>query len=68
MSPYKNSYQPNKTPVDGAAALKVPPEDYDFNFVFPVSVLSSDRVELRPFVVSMPIPHRVTRSTSGVSR
>ena len=51
MATYKNTYKPPIPAIDGAAALKVPAEDYDFNFCFPVTKLRSDRIELRPFVV-----------------
>jgi hypothetical protein len=59
---YRNTYKPPSTSIDGAAALRVPADEYDFNFVFPVSVLRSDRVELRPFVVC---PYCCLRGLSG---
>ena len=51
MSSYTNTYKQSVPAIDGAAVLRVPEDKYDFNFVFPVTKLSSDRVELRPFVV-----------------
>lgn len=53
MTEYKNTYKPTAPQIDAKAALQVKPEDYDFNFMFPVKLLRSDRVELRPFVVSL---------------
>ena len=51
MTTYINTYKPPTPDLDGSAVLRVPAEEYYFNFVFPVTKLSSDRVELRPFVV-----------------
>lgn len=51
MSIYKNTYKP-PTPPDLEDVMSIPPEEYDFNFVFDVKPLRTDRVELRPFVVS----------------
>ncbi|RSH92534.1 hypothetical protein EHS25_008950 [Saitozyma podzolica] len=47
---YLNTYQ--RTPAGFApdVQLTTPPESYDYNFVFPAKLLSSDRVELWPFV------------------
>jgi hypothetical protein len=43
---YLNTYQ--RTPAGFApdVQLTTPPESYDYNFVFPAKLLSSDRVEL----------------------
>jgi hypothetical protein len=51
MSIYKNTYKP-PMPPDLEDVMSIPPEEYDFNFVFDVKPLRTDRVELRPFVVS----------------
>jgi hypothetical protein len=50
---YLNTYQ--RTPAGFApdVQLTTPPESYDYNFVFPAKLLSSDRVELWPFVVRL---------------
>lgn len=53
---FLNSY---RRPLPKAASelhAHTPPDEYDFNFVFDVKTLSSDRVELRPFVVCPPPP------------
>ncbi|GFZ49954.1 hypothetical protein JCM24511_07357 [Saitozyma sp. JCM 24511] len=50
---FLNSY---RRPLPKAASelhAHTPPDEYDFNFVFDVKTLSSDRVELRPFVPSL---------------
>lgn len=51
MPTYKNTYKPVNQPEVGDV-MSITPEDYDFNFVFPVQALRTDRIELRPFVVS----------------
>lgn len=48
--------------------LDTPQDDYDFNFVFPVDVLRSDRIELRPFVVSTAMTDGRIRVTDRYSR
>lgn len=53
MSTYKNSYKPPPPLHDVRATLSIPTEEYDHNFCFPVIPLSSDRVELRPFIVNI---------------
>ncbi|RSH91026.1 hypothetical protein EHS25_010202 [Saitozyma podzolica] len=50
---YLNTYQRSPATFAPDAHLTTPPETYDYNFVFPVKLLSSDRVELRPFVPSV---------------
>lgn len=52
MTTYINSYKRPDNPIEQDAHLHTPPEEYDFNFVFPVRSFASDRLELRPFVVS----------------
>lgn len=42
-------------------------EEYDHNFMFEVKTLRSDRVELRPFVVSEYCPYRLGRCAYGVA-
>ena len=49
---YVNTYAPPQTDCSPNLGLSIPPEAYDFNFIFPVCKLKSNRVELRPFVVS----------------
>jgi serine/threonine protein kinase len=51
--PYTNSYKAPSAEVETNCHLETRPEDYDFNFMFDVKPLRSDRVELRPFVVSV---------------
>ena len=52
---YKNTYKPAEPPSYPANVhLDTPAEEYDFNFCDEVKVLRSDRVELRPYVVSCP--------------
>jgi hypothetical protein len=53
MHPYKNTYKVPAAPTLDEV-VPVPPENYDFNYVFPVVLLRTDRVELRPFVVCRP--------------
>lgn len=50
---FKNAYTPPSTEhsYEKDIHLHTPPEEYDFNYVFPVKTLRSDRVELRPLVV-----------------
>jgi len=48
---YKNSYIPPKVVISDFHP-DTPEDEYDHNFVFDVKALRSDRVELRPFVVS----------------
>lgn len=52
MTSFKNTYQPVKVEYPHLAHLETAQEDYDYNFVFDVKTLRSDRVELRPFLVS----------------
>lgn len=49
---YTNSYKAPAADVPNNCHLDTKPEEYDFNFMFDVKSLRSDRVELRPFVVS----------------
>lgn len=53
MTTYKNSYKLPSTSNPKNVHLDTAPEDYDFNYMFEVKPLRSDRVELRPFVVCM---------------
>jgi hypothetical protein len=53
MSNYKNTYKPTAGNLDVSGIMSISPEDYDFNFVFDVRKLQTDRVELRPFVVGL---------------
>lgn len=53
--PYFNSYQHPARDLPKDIHLNTPPDEYDFNYVFEVKELKSDRVELRPLVVS-PVP------------
>lgn len=53
--PYLNSYQHPTRTLPKDIHLSTPPDEYDFNYVFEVKELKSDRVELRPLVVS-PVP------------
>jgi hypothetical protein len=52
MTTYRNTYAAHTAPIDVDAILRIPPDEYDFNFVFDVGVLRTDRIELRPLVVS----------------
>lgn len=54
MTNYKNSYSRPTPPTIAVHELQgsTPAEEYDHNFVFEVKELKSDRVELRPFIVS----------------
>ena len=49
---YLNLYKAPSGEVPPDCHATTPPDKYDQNFVFPPKVLKSDRVELRPFVVS----------------
>ncbi|GMK57360.1 hypothetical protein CspeluHIS016_0401940 [Cutaneotrichosporon spelunceum] len=51
--PYINNYKAPSVDVETNCHLETKPEDYDFNFMFDVKPLRSDRVELRPFVPSL---------------
>lgn len=53
---FTNTYSPIVPSIAPDVHLHTPPSEYDFNFVFPVQLLRSDRIELRPFVVSS-LPH-----------
>jgi hypothetical protein len=48
---YKNSYTPPKVEINKYHP-ETPEDEYDHNFVFEVKALKSERVELRPFIVS----------------
>ncbi|KAK4687051.1 hypothetical protein P7C73_g3067, partial [Tremellales sp. Uapishka_1] len=52
MTTYVNNYKPSD-PLPRDLHLHTPPEEYDFNSCFPVVLLRSDRVELRPYVPSL---------------
>lgn len=49
---YRNDYSPPTGKVDTYHEATVE-DEYDHNFVFEVKALQSDRVELRPFIVSI---------------
>lgn len=52
MPAYKNNYKSEPLPPPPFEChLHTPVEDYDLNFVLPVTELRSDRVELRPLIV-----------------
>lgn len=48
---YKNSYSPPTVKIDNFHE-NTPEDEYDHNYVFEVKALKSERVELRPFIVS----------------
>jgi hypothetical protein len=48
---YKNTYTPPKVEISDYHP-ETPEDEYDHNFVFEVKALKSERVELRPFIVS----------------
>jgi len=48
---YKNTYTPPKVEINDYHP-ETPEDEYDHNFVFEVKALKSERVELRPFIVS----------------
>jgi hypothetical protein len=49
---YRNDYSPPTGKVDAYHEDTIE-DEYDHNFVFEVKALQSDRVELRPFIVSI---------------
>jgi hypothetical protein len=49
---YKNTYIPTRPSIPRDIHQHTPPDEYDFNYVGEVRALRSDRVELRPYVVS----------------
>jgi hypothetical protein len=49
---YRNDYKPSAVPMPQGIHLDTPADKYDFNYVGEIKVLRSDRVELRPYVVS----------------
>ncbi|ODN81796.1 hypothetical protein, variant 1 [Cryptococcus amylolentus CBS 6039] len=54
MPAFTNSYAPPAPPdIPSDIHLHTPPDEYDFNYVFEVKQLRSDRVELRPMVPSL---------------
>ncbi|WOO77551.1 putative protein [Vanrija pseudolonga] len=54
MPAYKNNYKSEPLPPPPFEChLHTPVEDYDLNFVLPVTELRSDRVELRPLIPSL---------------
>lgn len=52
MINYKNDYKPPATTATHNIHLETPVEEYDLNYVYPVIPLESDKVELRPYIVS----------------
>lgn len=60
---YLNFYQHPTSNLPKDIHLNTPPDQYDFNYVFEVKKLKSDRVELRPLVVR-PAPLSISRTNS----
>lgn len=54
-STFLNSYRRPSPDLPRDLHLHIPAEEYDHNYVFEVKTLRSDRVELRPYVVSHPV-------------
>jgi hypothetical protein len=52
MATFKNTYQPPQVSYPPSVHLDTLQAEYDYNFMFEPKVLASDRVELRPFLVS----------------
>ncbi|CAD6563945.1 MAG: hypothetical protein TREMPRED_002388 [Tremellales sp. Tagirdzhanova-0007] len=61
MTAFLNTYKPTdaERPQEDLR-LETPPEEYDFNYVFEVKTLRSDRVELRPYVRFEPSSHALS--------
>ncbi|KAK8858691.1 hypothetical protein IAR55_002920 [Kwoniella newhampshirensis] len=53
MIAYVNKYTPPSRDIPRNIHLSTPVEEYDFNYVFDVVPLKSDKVELRPLVPSL---------------
>jgi len=53
MSAFLNTYKAPSTSLPRDLHLHTPLEEYDFNYVFEVKTLRSDRVEMRPYVPSL---------------
>jgi len=53
MSAFLNTYKAPSTSLPRDLHLHTPLEEYDFNYVFEVKTLRSDRVEMRPYVVGI---------------
>ncbi|ORY25657.1 acyl-CoA N-acyltransferase [Naematelia encephala] len=53
MPQFRNSYTPPNVIIPPGLHLDTPVEEYDYNYVFEVDTLRSDRVELRPFTPSL---------------
>ncbi|RSH91034.1 hypothetical protein EHS25_010210 [Saitozyma podzolica] len=51
--PFLNKYAAPSGSLPRDIHLHTPLEEYDFNYVFPVETLRSDRVELRPYTPSL---------------
>lgn len=60
---YLNFYQHPTSNLPKDIHLNTPPDQYDFNYVFEVKKLKSDRIELRPLVVR-PAPLSISRTNS----
>lgn len=52
MTSYVNNYKAPSADIPRDCHLHTPPEEYDHNYIFEVKPLQSDRVEMRPFIVS----------------
>ena len=53
--PYRNSYQDKAEEEPKDLSESTPLEEYDFNYLWDVRILATNRVQLRPFVVSLSI-------------
>lgn len=53
MVSYRNDYVPPSSDIPRDIHLNTPLEEYDINYLLDVKELSSDRVQLRPFIVSL---------------
>jgi len=49
---FVNRYKAADTSIPKGIHADTPLEEYDFNYCFDIKTLRSDRVELRPFLVS----------------
>jgi hypothetical protein len=56
--PFLNKYAAPSGSLPRDIHLHTPLEEYDFNYVFPVETLRSDRVELRPYTVRLTVRFR----------
>ena len=63
--PHLNTYAP-PAPASLEANRHTPAEEYDHHFYWPVETLSSDRLQLRPFVVGLALPFVVNNPTANL--